>query len=83
MYNEDFLQQQSIKRGWYKYYSLKKVGIGTHPTDGMIDFINYESGKKVDNMPIYAILYYERELSESELNNYDMVKDDYWRVYND
>lgn len=73
MYDEDFLQEQAVKRGWHKYYSLKKVGIGTHPTNGMIDFINYKSRKKIDNMLIYAILYYERELSENELHRYCMV----------
>jgi len=74
MYNEDFLQEQSVKRGWFKYYSLFcPVGVGTHPTNGMIDFVNYDFVKNIGNFNVWAVLYYERELTNNELKNYGMV----------
>ena len=74
MYNEEFLQEQALKRGWFKYYSLlRPVGIGTHPTNGMIDFVNYNCRKDIEGFRVWAILFYERELTEKELENYEMV----------
>lgn len=75
MYNEKFLEEQAKKRGWFKYYSLlRPVGIGTHPKNGMIDFINFDSRKDMDGIRVWAILYYERELADKELEDFEMVK---------
>ena len=74
MYNEEFLEERALKRGWFKYYSLlRPVGIGTHPTNGMIDFVNYNCRKDIEGFRVWAILFYERELTEKELENYEMV----------
>ena len=71
---EDFLQEQAIKRGWHRYYScIGKVGIGTHPTNGMIDFVNFDSGKNIGDFSALAVLFYERELTKNELEQYGMV----------
>jgi len=75
MYNEEFLEEQAKKRGWFKYYSLlRPVSIGTHPKNGMIDFINYNSGKDMEGVRAWAVLYYERELTEKELEDFEMVR---------
>lgn len=74
MYNEEFLEEQALKRGWYKYYSkARPVDIGTHPTNGMIDFVNYDSMKDIEGFRVWATLFYERELTQKELENYEMV----------
>lgn len=75
MYNEEFLEEQAKKRGWLKYYSLlRPVSIGTHPKNGMIDFVNYDYRKDMDGIRVWAILYYERELTDKELEDFEMVR---------
>ena len=72
--DEEFLQKQAVKRGWRKYYScLCPVNIGTHPTNGMIDFINYDTRKEICGVKVWAALYYERELTDKELTDYNII----------
>ena len=69
------IRQAAEKYGWEKYYSLmRSVSIGTHPKSGMMDFINYDNRTEVNRRMVWAELYYDRELSEKELNDYEMIQ---------
>lgn len=69
------LRAEARKRGWYKYYSLlRPVSIGTHPIIGMIDFINYNHRTEVNSHMVWAELFYDRELSEKELDDFEMIE---------
>lgn len=60
----------------YKYYSLHRpVSIGTYPKDGFVSFDNYNSQKEKCGRKIWAELIYNRELTEKELNDYELVAD--------
>ena len=53
---------------------MRPVSIGTHPKSGMMDFINYDNRTEVNRRMVWAELYYDRELSEKELNDYEMIQ---------
>lgn len=58
------------------YYStLRPVSIGTYPKDGMVDFENYSSRLYIPaiNREAWGVLYYSRELTREEMENYDLV----------
>ena len=75
MSTNEYIRQAASKRKWNKYYSLlRPVSIGTHPKKGMMDFINYDTRIEVDGYMVWAEIYYDRELTQEELNNYEMVK---------
>lgn len=72
---EDYIRKSAQKKGWKKYLMLERpVSIGTCPTSGMIDFINYDEREEVNGRMVWAEVYYDRELLERELNNYEMVR---------
>ena len=48
--------------------------MGTQPKDGFMDFVNYDDRTKVDGKMVWAELYYNRELTEKEMRDYDLVK---------
>lgn len=54
-----------------KYYS---VLIGTHPKAGMMDFINYDTRTEGNGRMVWAELYYNRELTQKELEDFEMVR---------
>ena len=60
----------------YKYFSiLRPVGPGTYPKEGIVGFHNYNSRipvAEIDHMA-WGFLYYDRQLSEKEANNYDLM----------
>lgn len=73
------IRRAAKKYGWIKYYStLRPVSIGTHPTNGMMDFINYDDRMEIQAnngvIRAWAEIYYNRELTEQELENYEMVR---------
>ena len=71
----EYVKQAAKKYGWIKYYSiLRPVGIGTHPKKGMMDFINYDSREERDGRMVWAEVYYNRELTEKELEEYEMIR---------
>ena len=75
MSNTDYVRQSAEKYGWKKYYStLRPVSIGTQPKNGFMDFINYDDRTEVDSKMVWAELYYNRELTEKEMKDYDLVK---------
>lgn len=58
------------------YFStLRPVGPGTFPKEGMIEFENYNSRLYVPaiNRAAWGVLYYNRELTREEMENYDLV----------
>lgn len=74
MWNEKYIREQAAKFGWKKYYSLlRPVSIGTHPTKGMMDFINYNERMEIDGHMVWAEIYYNRELTEKELIDFEMI----------
>ena len=75
MSNDTYVRESAAKYGWIKYYAvLRPVGIGTQPAKGFMDFINYDDRTEVDGKMIWAELYYNRELTEKEMKDYDLIK---------
>lgn len=75
MSNTDYIRQSAEKYKWNKYYStLRPVSIGTQPKNGFMDFINYDDRTEIDGKMVWAELYYNRELTEKEMKDYDLVK---------
>lgn len=61
-----------------KYYSLlRPIGIGTYPKEGMLRFKNYDSRKHIQGIDheAWGEIWYNRELSEKEIHNYDLKKE--------
>ena len=49
MSTNDYIKESAKKYQWNKYYSvMRPVSIGTHPKDGMMDFINYDTRMEVN-----------------------------------
>lgn len=72
---EKNIRREAKKYGWEKYYSIMRpVNIGTHPKNGMMDFINYDSRMEVNGRMVWAELYYNRELTQKELEEFEMVR---------
>ena len=72
---EEYIRNAAKKSGWKKYYMvLRPVGIGTQPGAGMMDFINYDDRREMEGRMVWAEIYYDRYLTEKELEDYDMVK---------
>lgn len=70
-----YIRQAAQRNNWKKYYSLlRPVSIGTHPKNGMEDFINYDTRKEVNGCMVWAELYYSREFTEKELADYEMIR---------
>jgi len=79
MSNEQYIRNAANKYGWKKYYSIMRpVGIGTAPKSGMMDFINYDDRTEIRThdgvIRAWAELYYNRELTEQEINDYEVVR---------
>lgn len=71
MTNDEYVRSSAAKFGWIKYYSiLRPVSIGTQPKQGFMDFINYS--EKTNEA--WAELYYNRELTVEEMEQYELVK---------
>lgn len=71
----DYIRLQATKQGWVKYYStLRPVSIGTQPTSGFMDFINYEDRTLMDGKMVWAELYYDHELTRNEMEQYDLIR---------
>ena len=70
MSTNDYIRQSAQKYHWNKYYSIMRpVSIGTHPKIGMVDFINYDTGRMV-----WIEIYYNRELTQKEMEDFEMEK---------
>lgn len=75
MNNGKYIRQQAEKFGWKKYYSLlRPVSMGTHPTRGMVDFINFDQRTEINGRMVWAEIYYSRELTEKELEDHEMIR---------
>lgn len=71
------IRDTAAKYRWKKYYMLHRpVAPGAVPTSGMMDFINYEARAEIHTghgtIWAWAEVYYERELTDLELKNYEM-----------
>ena len=76
MNTNDYIRKLSQKNGWIKYYStLRPVSIGTQPTKGFMDFINYDDRTNINGREVWAELYYNRELSIEEMKEYEIIKE--------
>lgn len=75
MSNADYIRESAKKYKWNRYYSrLRPVSMGTQPKNGFMDFINYDNKTEIDGRMVWAELYYSRELTEKEMQDYDLVK---------
>ena len=70
-----YTRERAEKNGWKRYYStLRPVSIGSQPINGLMDFVDYDDRTEVDGKMVWAELYYNRELTEKEMRDYDLVK---------
>ena len=70
----EYIRQAAQKNHWHKYYSIMRpVSIGTHPK-GIEDFINYDVRKEINGHMVWAELYYNRELTQKELEDFEMIR---------
>lgn len=75
MSTNDYIRQAAEGNHWIKYYSLlRPVSIGTHPKNGMEDFINYDTRMEVNGHMVWAELYYSRELTQKEMEDFEMIR---------
>ncbi len=75
MSTNEYIRQAAQKHHWIKYYSIMRpVSIRTHPKNGMMDFINYDTRTEVNGRMVWAELYYNRELAQEELEEFEMVR---------
>lgn len=72
---KDYVNSAAKQYGWIKYYSTERpVSIGTQPKKGFMDFINYDDKTEVAGRMVWAELYYDRELTEKEMRDYELVR---------
>ncbi|MCR2050918.1 hypothetical protein NSB25_27230 [Acetatifactor muris] len=75
MSTNEYIRQAAQKYNWHKYYSaMRPVSIGTHPKNGMMDFINYDIRTEVNRRMVWAEVYYNRELTQKEMEDFEMVR---------
>lgn len=75
MNNTEYIREAAKKNKWIKYYMLERpVSISTQPKAGMMDYINYDEKREADNHMVWAEIYYNRELTEKEMTEYEIVK---------
>lgn len=79
MSDMEYIRTAADKYGWKKYYLLERpVSPGTVPKRGMMDFINYDTKTEIrandSVVRAWAEVYYDRELTEQELMDYEIVK---------
>ena len=80
MTTEQYIRTAANKYGWKKYYALERpVSLGTAPKSGMMDFINYDNKTEIQTnnglIRAWAEIYYNRELTEEETKNYELVRE--------
>lgn len=75
MSDTEYIRQAAKKNGWKKYYAtMRPVSIGTQPTMGMMDFVNYDSRTDLDGHMVWAEIYYNRELTAAEMSDYELIE---------
>lgn len=75
MNGNEGVRQDAKENHWIKYYSvMRPVNIGTCPKNGMMDFINYDTRTKVNGRMVWAEIYYSRELTQKEMEDFEMVR---------
>lgn len=61
----------------FKYYILNRpVSIGTQPSRGLINFVNYNQRTFIGEIgrEAWGMLKYNRELTDSEVENYELKR---------
>lgn len=53
---------------------MRPVSIGTHPKNGMMDFIKYDCRTEVNWRMVWAEIYYNRELTQKEIEDFEMIR---------
>lgn len=72
--------RKEIEQNLHTYYStLRPVGPGTYPKDGMIGFTNYDyrEEKKTDagtRIRAWGEIYYSKRLTIKEMYNFDLIE---------
>lgn len=75
MSTEEYIRQQAARKNWKKYYAvMRPVSIGACPKKGMIDYINYDNRIKTEKGRAWAEIYYDRDLTEKEIREYELVR---------
>lgn len=71
----EYIRKTAEKNGWVKYYSTERpVSIGGQPARGFMDFINYDDRTEINGRMAWAELFYDRELTEKEMQDYELVR---------
>lgn len=79
MSDTEYIRTAAIKYRWKKYYSIMRpVSIGTQPASGFMDFINYDDRTEIQTnngiVRAWAELYYNRELTEQKIKDYELIR---------
>lgn len=75
MNERDYIRNSAKMCNWYKYYStLRPVGIGTQPKKGFMEFINFDDRIEIEGKMVWAELYYNRPLTETEMKDYELIR---------
>lgn len=75
MSNAEYVRAAAAKNNWIKYYMTERpVSIGTQPRPGMMDYVNYDDKINVNGKMVWAEIYYNRELTEKEKLEYEIIK---------
>lgn len=73
-----FREEEPVAEESHIYYSLRRpVSIGTYPTEGMVQFENYDSRTYIAEIgqEAWGKLTYSRELTPQELASYELAPD--------
>lgn len=75
---DGFREEEPVAEESHIYYSLRRpVSIGTYPTEGMVQFENYDSRAYIAEIgqEAWGKLTYSRELTPQELASYELAPD--------
>ena len=72
---ERYVKDAAKRKGWHKYYMLERpCSLGTQPSNGLMDFINYDEKVRTGVRSFWAEVYYDRKLTAAELEEYEMME---------
>lgn len=70
----NYVRKSAEKYKWYRYYSINRpVDVGTQPQEGFMDYINFDMKIEILGKSVWAELYYNRPLTDEELNQYELI----------
>lgn len=75
MSEKEYIRNAANKYGWKKYYAvMRPVSIGTQPVKGFMDYVNYKERTEAHGKMVWAELYYNRNLTKEEIDQYELIR---------